>query len=229
MNLTRNSHAEPDSDENSTELIVWGLNNEGQLGIGENYIRETLTNPKICKFKVRIKDISCGDNHSLFLTFDYRVYSMGSNTYGQLGLGTPALTHKSSPHLIEGLSDNTIVKISSNGNYSIALNSNGAPFSWGENACGQLGISSYLNKDAPTEILLPKSQISRQNPKISEIDCGLRHFAMISEEFELLVCGNNKEGQLGIGTNNDSSRPVWNNLIEDPISQVSCGVSHTLV
>ena len=79
------------------------------------------------------------------------------------------------------------------------------------------------------EILLPKSQISHQTPKIIYIDCGLRHFCMITQESELLVCGNNKEGQLGIGTNNDSSRPVYNNLIDDPISQVSCGVSHTLV
>lgn len=38
---------------------------------------------------------------------------MGSNLYGQLGLGDVELTYKGSPHLIEELLDKQISKISS--------------------------------------------------------------------------------------------------------------------
>lgn len=31
-----------DSHQKSTELIAWGINNDGQLGIGEQFVRTTL-------------------------------------------------------------------------------------------------------------------------------------------------------------------------------------------
>jgi alpha-tubulin suppressor-like RCC1 family protein len=44
--------------------------------------------PKSCSFNVLIKDISCGANHSAMLTTSGHLYMMGSNKFGQLGIGT---------------------------------------------------------------------------------------------------------------------------------------------
>jgi len=54
-----------------------------------------------------VKQISCGDEHTLFLLNDGTVKSCGCNTHGQLGLGDTI--DKTIPTLIPGL--NNIVKL----------------------------------------------------------------------------------------------------------------------
>jgi len=34
----------------------------------------------------KVKEVSLGKHHTLFITHDYKVYSMGSNEFGQLGI-----------------------------------------------------------------------------------------------------------------------------------------------
>ena len=62
----------------------WGDNHCGQLGhIGyENYNEPTLCN----NFPDDIISIKCGDYHTLLLTLEGKLYSLGNNNCGQLGL-----------------------------------------------------------------------------------------------------------------------------------------------
>lgn len=70
---------------------------------------------------LRIKDISCGQDHSLFLTKDGKLYSCGWGADGQTGLGHYQIEHK--PSLIEGdLKTENVVKVSSVGDCVLALN-----------------------------------------------------------------------------------------------------------
>lgn len=62
-----------------------GKNQEGQLGLGEG-VTQALR-PMILNLNVNVVDVSCGGFHSLLLTDQGQVYSFGSNSQGQLGLG----------------------------------------------------------------------------------------------------------------------------------------------
>lgn len=43
--------------------------------------------PKFVRYQVQIAKVSCGAEHSAMCTADGELYCMGSNNYGQLGLG----------------------------------------------------------------------------------------------------------------------------------------------
>lgn len=73
-------------------LYCCGSNFYGQLGLGDNNNRSTLTLMK--DMKGTINDVSCGLNHTIILMSDGRVYVTGLNNNGQLGLGTTIDTNK---------------------------------------------------------------------------------------------------------------------------------------
>jgi alpha-tubulin suppressor-like RCC1 family protein len=152
---------------------------------------------------------------------------MGSNIFGQLGLGESDLTLKSSPHLIEELLDKKIVQISSGANYSIALGKYGQVFAWGDGTHGQLGTGKFKNEVAPVEMGIPK--ILGVSPRIKSVSAGYKHVGVVTDEGQLLMAGNNKEGQLGIGNNISSARLIVNNYLTEKIEEVACGTNHTLV
>jgi alpha-tubulin suppressor-like RCC1 family protein len=67
------------------EVYVCGHNEFGQLGLGDNYNRNTYT--KLEHNIGKIKNIYCGDNHNIILNDNNEIYVCGDNTFGQLGLG----------------------------------------------------------------------------------------------------------------------------------------------
>ena len=49
---------------------------------------EKVPTPTEINFQHSIRQVSCGVFYTLILTKDGRVYGMGNNKYGQLGIGT---------------------------------------------------------------------------------------------------------------------------------------------
>lgn len=152
---------------------------------------------------------------------------MGSNLYGQLGLGNSDLTSNPSPHLIEELADIKIDQIACGAYFSLAISQSGQVFSWGDAAYGQLGYGTYTKQTYPVKMQLPK--IMGQVPRISSVSAGSKHCALLTEDGEVLVTGCNKNGQLGIGNYINSTKPVLNNFIVDKVELVCCGENHTQV
>ena len=106
---------------------VWsyGLNNNGQLGIGNT---ENKTEPTQITGINNVKSIATGYSHSLALLENGQVYSWGLGTSGQLGNGTES--NSTQPVKVDGISN--IVKIDAYKNMSIALSSDGIAYVWGE-------------------------------------------------------------------------------------------------
>ena len=73
-------------EDNLYKLAVWGANNFGQIGLQD----KTRSNPHpvYWSFHKLVKQISCGDEHSGFVTEDGCVYTLGSNRNGKLGVGS---------------------------------------------------------------------------------------------------------------------------------------------
>ena len=63
-------------------MYVWGLNNNGELGI-RTY--EKVTKPTLLPYINSVLDISLGKNHSILLTTNGKVLTTGLNAYGQTG------------------------------------------------------------------------------------------------------------------------------------------------
>jgi len=74
-------------------VYVWGTDQAGQLGLGSKS-RNVIMTPKLITFQIAIKKVSCGIEHTGLLSVSGKVYMMGSNTEGQLGLKITNSTSK---------------------------------------------------------------------------------------------------------------------------------------
>ena len=89
----------------------------------------------------------------MFFTFvDGQVFSWGSNSHGQLGLGKNC-SSQASPEKVKSLKGIPLAQVAAGGNHSFALSLMGTSFGWGSNSVGQLALSGEKVKGK--EIVLP--------------------------------------------------------------------------
>lgn len=199
-------------------LFVLGINEFGQLGLGDTIDRYKLTLlPLSCLNQNNIL-IACGVSHTL-IYIDNILLAFGLNEFGQLGLDIKD-NFISIPTPINNCND---VKLLACGGYhSLIYKNNGDLLVFGSNYFGQLGIS-YNNKDIfkPTLLLNDKD--------IKSIHCGQHHSIICKNNNDLLVFGCNYNGQLGLGDNKDRSSPSLLHLNNKNIKIISCGNHHTMI
>ena len=112
-------------------VYCWGSNYMGQLGL--NHTNDEYY-PKLVRMpnRVPVKQIACGRDFSLLLTYDGTIYSFGSNKQGQLGLNNiKEVQNKILPTLIETKSKFT--EIFAFGLQSFAKNESNIIEIWGQN------------------------------------------------------------------------------------------------
>ena len=105
-----------------TELYGWGDNTFGQLGIGESN-QKGYSIPRMYSFHIVISSVCCGEYHSLCLSSQGYIYSIGSNLDGRLGIGDESVTYCYSPCLIKSLSK--VSKVACGANHSLAITVSG--------------------------------------------------------------------------------------------------------
>lgn len=88
-----------------TEYFSQGCDYYGQLGHGQDpaqHDRNRHVNvPKSLSFDILIKQVSCGGSHTLILSKQGELFSIGSNEYGQLGLNDRQLNFTTAPLLVQ--------------------------------------------------------------------------------------------------------------------------------
>ena len=207
--------------EDYTEVFVWGSNERRQLGLDSDQAVFTL--PRFCSFRTLIATAACGDEHTLFLTKEHHVYSLGSNREGQLGLGNK-LT-QAEPQWVQTLAQVRVVQVACGGSHSLALSAEGAAYSWGCGDHGQLGLGSTDSQELPRLMRIQPSYIVR------EVSGGARHSALVVISADskglLLMCGAGEAGQLGTGRREREVLAVQAQELKE-VKQVACGVVHTL-
>lgn len=202
----------------SGELFTWGLGKAGSLGHGS--LENNLYPTKVSFFeKLKVKQVSCGEWHTLALLETGIVYSCGNNSMGQLGTKTKE-NCISIPQLIPDLSN--IVQIGCGESYSMALNKDGILFTWGDPSKIGRTSTSLFQATTPTPVL-------GSNFKVVGFSAGPFHAGCVTSNGKLWMWGNNKFGQLGMGTcveNHLDPQECFVNSNEK-IIYVCCGRKHT--
>lgn len=98
--------------------------------------------------KDKIRQIACGDEFTLILYNTGKVYAIGKNTSGQLGVGD----FKDRYVLTEVLLPETIAYIGASDDCAYALSEDGTLYAWGDNRYRQAADTSDLAISTPTRI-----------------------------------------------------------------------------
>ncbi|GFY45525.1 x-linked retinitis pigmentosa GTPase regulator homolog [Trichonephila inaurata madagascariensis] len=89
-----------------------------------------------------IVQLSCGSHHALLVTASGKIFSWGRNSEGQIGNGTRK--EQKIPSLIVSLKDKNIVHAACGADFSVAIDSSGKIYGWGQNDGGQVGQKPVL-------------------------------------------------------------------------------------
>nr|KAF6442068.1 RCC1 like [Rousettus aegyptiacus] len=146
---------------------VWGmgLNKDSQLGFhrsrkdktkGYEYVLEPspvllpLDRPQ----ETQVLQVSCGRAHSLVLTDDEGVFSMGNNSYGQCGRKVVENEIYSESHKVHRMQDfdGQVVQVACGQDHSLFLTDKGEVYSCGWGADGQTGLGHYNITNVPTKL-----------------------------------------------------------------------------
>ena len=192
----------------------WGLNSNGQLGVGDTTNR---TEPTEVKAEIEedgeVKeeeitdavDIAVGYYHTLILRKDGTVWSAGYNHRGQLGDGTTTSTtlfHKVKGENGVGYLSNIVQIAAAGGGTSYALTADGSVYAWGYNYYGQFGTNTTSGESA--NVYPVKTQ---KVSNIIQITAQELSLMMLDADGSVWATGYNNYGGLGIGHSNDVSLP----------------------
>lgn len=165
--------------------MACGANNRGQLGKGDLVNSSVLS--KVQNLEgYEVKGLSAGREHALALYSDGDVYSWGSNTIGQLGLGDKV--DRMLPVKIQGVSNIKYIKAAYA--HSMAITNSGNLYAWGEGRDGQLGIGVKETKRLPVLVQGIKN--------VNSVTGGSAFSIALDNDGRLWSFGNNKYGQLGV-------------------------------
>ncbi|KAK3528355.1 hypothetical protein QTP86_034141 [Hemibagrus guttatus] len=202
------------------KLFMFGSNNWGQLGLGENISVNKPTCVKALKSE-RVKLVACGRTHTLVYTSCGNLYAAGGNNEGQLGLGD--FVERSSFQLVEFFTKRGSIKMLAAGsNTSAAITQDGKLYIWGDNSEGQIGLGEEEGTSTPRELYVEK--------RVTWISCGYYHSAFVTEDGALFTFGERDSGKLGLCTSKVHNHRVPQQVegICEPVLQVACGGGHTL-
>jgi alpha-tubulin suppressor-like RCC1 family protein len=190
----------------------WGGNNSGQLGDGGNQsavVPKKLPLQNVLAVAIGGNAASSADGNICAIVGESGsgvLKCAGENSHGQNGTGSSSLPIRSFVNAL-GL-PGSIEKVSVGGGYVCAINAAGSVFCWGQTNVAQVGVSA-----SETPVLQPH-QVSAVEGAI-----GISAATAFQGSRDMNTCavkndgivycwGNNQNGQLGRGTEDESSGPA---------------------
>ncbi|MFH0796212.1 MAG: choice-of-anchor D domain-containing protein [Candidatus Omnitrophota bacterium] len=193
-----------------TTVWTWGWDFYGQLGDGTG--SDSINTPVQVKgaggidYLTNITAIAGGADHTIALKNDGTVWTWGDNDYGELGDDTNTDTNIPVQAGIGYLTG--ITKIAGGYDHTIALKDADTVWTWGRNDCGELGDGTNINANTPVQVKGAGGIDDLTN--ITAIAGGENHTVALKDasgvdSTTVWTWGKNNRGQLGDGTNTDSS------------------------
>jgi alpha-tubulin suppressor-like RCC1 family protein len=193
----------------------WGTNGGGQVGDGTTTQRLAPVN--VSSLASGVVEISTGGEHTCALTTGGGVKCWGRNSNGELGDGST--TQRNTPVDVSGLTSN-VSYVSAGQNHTCAVTAGGGVKCWGFNGNGRLGDGTTAPSTLPVNVSGLASDVVR-------VRSGGFHTCALTTSGGVKCWGWNVFGQLGNGTNVDSSVPVDVSGLPSGVAQISAGGDHT--
>ncbi|MCL2680156.1 MAG: hypothetical protein FWF11_01565 [Coriobacteriia bacterium] len=131
---------------------------------------------------ITIVEVSAGYSHSMAICADGKLYTWGNGYGGRLGLGD--IEGRSTPQEVtQGA--RSWKAVAAGDMHSLALDSDGYVWAWGENWAGQLGVGDSEDHDLPQQVILPGLLAARA------ISAGYDHSFALDENGNLWAWGDN--------------------------------------
>ncbi len=135
--------------EENGNLWTCGESEYGRLGLGhykDGALFEPTKIPFFVKENIVIKDVKCGYAHNLALDINGKVYSWGSNYYGQCGHNVVDEEPLMAPKLIESVKDYIVDVIDCGCSHSYIKTEDGRHYLFGSNDDGECITFNDENK-----------------------------------------------------------------------------------
>ncbi|KAL0485604.1 ultraviolet-B receptor UVR8 [Acrasis kona] len=119
-----------------------------------------------------------------------------------------------------------IAMVATGGSHTVIVTVDKKVYTFGRNQSGQLGHGGFSDEASPK--LLEFEEFS--NDPVISVACGDRHTVFVTEGSRVFVCGQNFNGQLGVGHKSNLDRPTNSELMERRrITRAVCGSRHTIL
>ena len=177
-----------------------------------------------------VRKIECGQDNTMVLTKENKLYVFGSNNYYQLGVlkNKNIYSPMSFQNIIKTQQENPVVNIKSDitcmkfsGKNALLLNDSGNLIMLSCFVAGSSGNEGLYR--TPIEIPVP-------NAKFSQIECGKDFCLLLTTSGVLYSFGSNQFGQLGHGDTEPRTYPTVVKFFLDMkkrVDQISCGFKHS--
>lgn len=216
--------------EGGRAVISWGPSNEyGQVGHGP--ASQSRVRPGVVHLSgVAVRQVACGEFHSLVLTVQGEVFSFGAGTHGTLGVGRRESIARAEKVVSNHLRAMPVRAIAAGAQTSLALSIGGQVYSWGCNGRGRLGLGpTYDQEDS-----IATPTVVRNLPGMARaIAAGGEHSAVILRRGRLFLAGDNSAGQLGqMRSDVDWTSTFYELPFHDytlRVRAVALGCAHTLI
>ncbi|XP_035498307.1 secretion-regulating guanine nucleotide exchange factor isoform X1 [Scophthalmus maximus] len=160
---------------------------------------------------------------------EFCLLSWGANSYGQLGQGHAE--DRCEPRLSDAaaaeLQSDAVRTVAGGGGHSVLVTEKGQVFVCGQNHRGQLALGS--NVDISTfHLCLSLDQT------VTHVACGWDFTLFLTDGGQVLACGSNAFGQLGVGPSVTHSADLLvvkvstEQCLKDPVVSVAAGLRHSL-
>jgi len=204
------------------KVMSWGSNSSGQLGTGHLVLSSRPIPVTVGRPDSIVTAIACGLAHSAAVLQNGSVYTWGSNSWGQLGLGDNV--NRQTPVLVKALQGTVISQIHCGHNHTVGIETKLAQefgetdqaknkvYVWGCNESGQLGLGPKAKKKQkyPVSLILPSKKGEEQFDQIF-VALGGHHTIILGVNngenqndhlsSRVFSCGLGDKGQLGLLNN----------------------------
>lgn len=193
---------------NDGTVWTWGSGQFGQLGNGQSQGSQSpvqVVGPNGSGSLTGIVEVSAGNGFSVALKQDLTVWTWGNGVYGDLGNGNQANASQPVPVIVQSgspLSGIVQIAASPEGNFTLALRSDGTIWAWGLNGTGQFGDGNYTSSSVAIEVVPGKSSIA----------AGAYHSAATNTYGYVYDWGTNTYGELGFKGNGTYTTPQFSGV-----------------
>ncbi|GAQ83665.1 hypothetical protein KFL_001570040 [Klebsormidium nitens] len=171
--------------------------------------------------------VSSGQYHNVAVTAKGAVYTFGGTEEGCLGRGS-VNGGGNMPRPVPALRRIRVLQVSAGQSHTVLATSSGELYTFGLNQFGCCGHGS-LEKHLVHE---PRLVTGMGGAKAARVSAGMAHTVVATDQGKLYTFGRGIFGRLGLGTEADEAFPQLvqdSDLDDEFVTQVSAGVSHTLI